>query len=79
MVEIGILLLYIIFSVYQMISLNWTVGWAALAGAVVAFLLFLYTARKHFGGVTEDTAGFFVQICEVMMPLAALIAYKAWW
>ena len=62
-----------------MIWLKPAVGIACLIGAGIAFLLSLYIAYGHFGGVTEDTAGFFVQVCEVLMPLAALIAYKQWW
>ena len=78
-IEIGIMLLYIAFCVKGMISLNPAAGSYCIAGAVVAFLLSMYVAHRNFGGVTEDTAGFFVQICEVLMPLAALIAYKQWW
>ena len=37
---------------------------------------YIVVSYREFGGVTEDSAGFFVQICEVAIPLAALIAYK---
>lgn len=78
-VEIVIMLLYLVVCAIGMIWLNPQVGVACLVGAGIAFLLSIYIAFTHFGGVTEDTAGFFVQICEVAMPLAALIAYKQWW
>lgn len=78
-VEIIIMLLYVVLCVYRMMALNPQIGAACFVGAVVAFLFSLYVAYTHFGGVTEDTAGFFVQICEVAMPIAALIAYKQWW
>ena len=77
--EIFIMLAYVAVCGIQMIRLNMQTGAACLAGAALAFLIHLYVARKHFGGITEDSAGFFVQICEVLMPLVALIVYKQWW
>lgn len=74
-----IMLGYVIICGIFMIVLDPTVGIACLIGAAIAFAISLYVAYGHFGGVTEDTAGFFVQICEVLMPLAALVAYKQWW
>ena len=78
-IESIIMLIYVLVCAVFMIYLNTAVGIACLIGALVAFLISLSIAFKHFGGVTEDTAGFFIQICEVLMPLAALIAYKQWW
>ncbi len=77
--ETVILLGYVVFATVRMIRLNPQVGGACLGGALAAFLIHMYIAWRHFGGVTEDSAGFFVQISEVLMPLAALIAYKQWW
>ena len=78
-VESIILLACVLVCGVFMILLNSSVGIACLIGAGIAFLLSMYVAYRHFGGVTEDTAGFFIQICEVLMPLAALVAYKQWW
>ena len=77
--EIMIMILYVAVCAGFMIALNPSMGIACLVGAAIAYVLSLYVAFRHFGGVTEDTAGFFVQICEVLMPFAALIAYKQWW
>jgi len=33
-------------------------------------------AFKHFGGITEDIASFFVQVCEILIPLVALLIYR---
>ncbi|MBQ3104298.1 MAG: adenosylcobinamide-GDP ribazoletransferase [Lachnospiraceae bacterium] len=78
-VEMLILLLYVGISAMLMLSVNREIGFACLGGAAVSFLYYCFVAFKHFGGVTEDSAGFFIQICEVLVPLAALIAYKRWW
>ena len=74
-----IMIVYVLICAVIMIILNPSMGIACLVGAAIAFALSLYVAFRHFGGVTEDTAGFCVQICEVLMPFAALIAYKQWW
>ena len=74
-----IMIVYVIICAVCMIALNPSMGIACLVGAAIAFILSMSVAFRHFGGVTEDTAGFFVQICEVLMPFAALIAYKQWW
>ena len=55
------------------------IGIACLIGALISFIYYIVVSYREFGGVTEDSAGFFVQICEVVIPLAALIAYKRWW
>ena len=73
------MIVYVLICAVIMIILNPSMGIACLVGAAIAFMVSLYVAFRHFGGVTEDTAGFFVQICEVAIPLAALIAYKHWW
>jgi adenosylcobinamide-GDP ribazoletransferase len=77
--EMIIMLLYVVVCGGCMLALNLKVGFAALLGAAFSYLFSSYIAGRCFGGVTEDTAGFFVQVCEVVMPLAALIAYKQWW
>ena len=77
--ESVIMIAYVLICALVMIVLNPSMGIACLVGAAIAYVLSLYVAFRHFGGVTEDTAGFFVQICEVLMPFAALIAYKQWW
>ena len=77
--ESVIMVAYVLVCACFMISLDPLAGIYSVLGALVAFLISMFIAYRHFGGVTEDTAGFFVQICEVLMPLATLIAYKQWW
>ena len=49
---------------------------ARLAGAGLVSLYYIHTARRQFGGVTGDLAGFFLQLCELGMVLAAVLAQK---
>lgn len=70
------MVLFMLYSGYGMIGQNVKVGIAACVGAAVAYLYYYYIARKHFGGITEDVAGFFVHVCELLMPLCALLVYR---
>jgi len=78
-VQIFIMLIYVGAAAVSMLHLDREIGFACLLGAGVSFVYYIIVSYKEFGGVTEDSAGFFVQICEVAIPLAALIAYKRWW
>lgn len=71
-----ILVLYTVLCACFMLRWNLTVGLGCLAGAVIAFLYYCWVAFKHFGGITEDIASFFVQVCEILIPLMALIIYR---
>lgn len=51
-------------------------GLAALAGAGLACVYYVVTARRQFGGVTGDLAGFFLQLCELGMVLCAAVGQR---
>ena len=46
-------------------------GLTAAAAAVSAFVYYFYWSRKEFGGITGDTSGYFVLLCEVCIAVAA--------
>lgn len=48
-----------------LIALSWLPGLAAMAASILAVLFYRRMAMKQFGGVTGDTSGFFLQICEL--------------
>lgn len=48
-------------------------GGAALIGAAASVVYYRYKAGKEFGGATGDTAGFFLQLCELAMLVGAWI------
>ena len=52
-------------------------GWALVLAAGCVFARYYVVAKKQFGGVTGDLAGWFLQKCEIWM-LAALAACQ-WW
>lgn len=66
----------IIYLVLEIVALLWAGRGAGLCCVIVAGLLFLYyhhMACAKFGGVTGDLAGYFLQICELGIAMAAVI------
>ncbi len=53
---------------------SFAAGLAVAAAAVSTLVYYYYRSRKEFGGITGDTAGYFVLLCEVcIVVVAALI------
>ncbi len=51
-------------------------GILAVVGALSCFLFYRISAYKNFGGITGDTAGWFLQICELVIAVMALVGEK---
>ena len=51
-------------------------GVAVLIVSVVVFLYYRRTAYKEFGGTTGDIAGWFLQLEELLLPFAVIIAER---
>lgn len=51
-------------------------GGAAVIACIGAFVGYRLYAYKQFGGITGDTAGWFLQICEIFILAAAVIGEK---
>lgn len=64
---------YIVISVGAMVWLKPAAGAAAALMAFGVWVYYCRMARKEFGGVTGDLAGYFLQICELAMALAVVI------
>lgn len=45
-------------------------GIALMIAGLLSFLYYGYTAKKWFGGITGDLAGYFLQICELFILIA---------
>ena len=56
-----------------MIFANYMQGCAAFGSAVLCFLFYKHIAYKEFGGTTGDLCGWFLQICEIVMPAASVL------
>lgn len=60
-----------------MVFWSFPAGLAVAAAAVFALVYYFYRSKKEFGGVTGDTSGYFVLVCEVCMIVAAAV-FEVW-
>lgn len=67
------LMIPLLISGITTVLLSPIVGGLSVLFAVVSLLLYRRMAMKQFGGVTGDTAGFFLQICELACLMGAWI------
>ena len=58
-----------------MVLLGGLLGAASLFGAVLSFFYYRRMVFREFGGVTGDLAGYFLQLCELFMVLAAAVCH----
>lgn len=56
---------------------EWAPGLAALAAAACTYCFYKRMALREFGGFTGDLAGWFLQVCELAMLSAAVLAERA--
>ena len=62
-----------VFCIGLMLYWHFAAGLLTAGCAIVSLIYYFYRSRKEFGGVTGDTAGCFVVLCEgCMMAVAAL-------
>lgn len=52
-------------------------GCAAIAAAFLTMLYYRHVSYREFGGITGDLAGWFLQICEIMIAAAVVFSEKA--
>lgn len=57
-----------------MCLLDGKLGGAAVLGALFVFIYYYRMSKKEFGGITGDLAGFFLQICELVMAVFVYLA-----
>lgn len=61
-------------SVFVMVYFAWPAGGIMMSAAVFSFCWYKYMSYKEFGGITGDTAGYFVVVCETAVAAAAALA-----
>lgn len=67
----GVLCLQCIFCILFMLYLSFVWGSVVVAAALLSFGYYYWRSKKELGGITGDTAGYFVLICEGAMVMAA--------
>ena len=63
-------------SAAAMLFTNIISGGLALLAAVLIFAYYRNWSYKNFGGITGDTEGWFLQICELGMLIFAVVGEK---
>ena len=69
-------MLYAIFVTAYWFAFGGWVACACLAAAAVCLLYYRHMAYKHFGGVTGDLAGWFLQITELVLTAVIVLGGK---
>lgn len=68
-----ILLVEIIACGGVMLVSDFYAGIAALAAAFLCFWYYHHMSKKHFGGITGDLAGWFLQVCELCIVIGTVL------
>ena len=64
---------YIIACVAWMAYINVWLAVAAVVASVAVFVYYRHICIKEFGGMTGDLAGYFLQLCELVMAAAVIV------
>ena len=71
-----VMVLWAVVAVIAMLLLGGTAGIAAVVGGLLMFGFYRVFAYRQFGGITGDTAGWFLQLCELVCVAFAVLAQK---
>ena len=71
-----VMVIWFIAAAAAMTALVPAVGAACTIGALATFIFYRVSAYKQFGGITGDTAGWFLQLCELICAIFAVLAQK---
>ena len=68
------LIVYLIIAFVVMILIDPWYGAAGIIGALLTFAYYHHMAIKNFGGINGDLAGWFLSMCELIMPACMVVA-----
>jgi len=68
-----VMIIYITVISAIVMVINPLQGGVMLLAAVVTYLYYYHMAMKYFGGTTGDLAGWFLSLCELVMPLSVVL------
>lgn len=71
-----VLCIYMVACVVFMLIANIPAGIAACVAAFGCLIAVPIMAKRQFGGWTGDVAGYFLQVCEVAMAIAAVVVWN---
>lgn len=69
-----ILVLFVLICVLGMIYISHSMGIVVAAAGFVVFLYYRLSSHDEFGGVTGDLAGYFLELCELIIAIIVALA-----
>lgn len=72
-VTITVTILTLLLCAYSMISLSPFIGGLALLGLIILFFYYRFSLCKKFGGITGDTCGWLISMCELLTLIIVVI------
>jgi adenosylcobinamide-GDP ribazoletransferase len=69
-----VMVAWMVLSIAGMIACDVIIGGITAACAAIVFLYYRRMCRVKFGGITGDLAGYFLQVCELVMLTAVVLA-----
>lgn len=69
-----VMILWFLLAGAGMVVVGGILGCAAIVAALLVFWYYHHVAMKEFGGMTGDLAGYFLELCELMMVAAVVLA-----
>ena len=67
---------YIFICTLIMLFINILLGGICVITAFIVFIYYKVMSKKNFGGITGDLAGYFLQMCELLMALSVVFIEK---
>lgn len=71
-----VMMIYILICSIFLCLINFKLGFCCIISAFCVFLYYKSMSNKKFGGITGDLAGYFLQLCELVMAIAVIVADK---
>ena len=65
-----------VLSCTAMMLVSLTTGAAVTAAVLLTVMYYHHIAYKEFGGITGDLAGWFLQMCELVIALTAAVVFR---
>lgn len=71
-----VMIAFITLSMIVMLLINWRLGGICAFFALLTYGYYYHMSVKEFGGITGDLAGYFLQLCELVMAVSVMIGGK---
>ncbi len=69
----GVMITFIILCAIGMLLINWRLGGISLIVTLLTYRYYYHISVKEFGGITGDLAGYFLQLCELVIAASVMI------